>query len=61
MEAGLSPAIEVLPEDDAERLFRIAVDEVVNKHKVKLEPVAERLGHDGSGNARRKQPDWQSE
>jgi len=60
-EAGLSPAVEVLPEEEEERLFRIAIENVVERHAPEIEPAAKRLGHDGTGYGFQQQPDWRSE
>ena len=61
LEAGLSPAIEILPEEEGERQFKMAVARVIDRHGPTLEPVASRLGHDGGKEGRYRRPDWQTD
>ena len=46
LSAGLSPALDVLPEEDGERLFKIAIAGVVAEHMEAMEPASQRLGRD---------------
>ncbi len=57
-EAGLSPAIDVLPEDESDRLFRLAIAAEIDAFYPKLIDAARRLGRNGAGNVYRKEPDW---
>jgi ATP-dependent exoDNAse (exonuclease V) beta subunit len=43
IDAGLSPAIDVIPEHDANKIFNVAVEETISKYADKLEPVSIRL------------------
>jgi len=61
IDAGLSPAVEVLPEGEDTRFFRIAVAELAELYADELEPVAERLELTESGSGYGRQPDWRSE
>ncbi len=61
LEAGLSPAIEILPEEEGVRQFKMAVARVVDRHEPMLEPVASRLGHDGGMEGQISRPDWQTD
>lgn len=61
VEAGLSPALDVLPEDDAEQIFRMAISSVIQEHAEGLEPAARRLGYDGSGSGYAELPDWRDQ
>jgi len=61
VDAGLSPAVEVLPEGDDTRFFRIGVSAIAEVYAEKLEPVAERLELNGSGSGYAQTPDWRSE
>lgn len=61
LDAGLSPALDVLPEEDAEELFNMAIATVIDRHARELEPIACRLGYDGSGSGYQKRPDWRDE
>ncbi|TVR54534.1 MAG: DNA helicase UvrD, partial [Gemmatimonadales bacterium] len=58
LEAGLSPALDVLPEEDAEHLFRRATTDVIEERARDIEPAARRLGYDGGGTGYQKRPDW---
>lgn len=60
LEAGLSPALDVLPEEDSARLFNIAISNVINKHADAIEPMAKRLGRDGSG-SKYQNADWRED
>jgi|GEM_PF-195046 len=61
VDAGLSPAVEVLPEGDDTRFFRIGVSAIAALYAEKLEPVAERLELNGSGSGHAQTTDWRSE
>lgn len=61
IDAGLSPALDVLPEDDGERLFKIAVSSVIDKHAGKIEPAAVRLERLGGGTIYQKLGDWRED
>ena len=43
IEAGLSPALDVLPEESADVIFGAAISSVTEKHAEKLEDIADRL------------------
>ena len=58
LEAGLSPALQVLPEEDADHLFLRATSEVMEGRARDIEPAALRLGYDGGGTGYPKRPDW---
>jgi len=57
-EAGLSPAVDVLPEEDAERIFNMATASAIDESSKELEPIARRLGLMGYGSRYSKQADW---
>lgn len=61
LDAGLSPALDVLPEEDSLRLFNIAISHVIDQHADMIEPVAKRLGRDGGGSGFQKRPDWRKD
>ena len=48
LEAGMSPAIEIMPEDDSINIFRISIDRVIEQHADRMEPAARRLDLNGS-------------
>lgn len=48
-EGGRSPVTEVVPEERARLLFRMAADKAIGEHADRLQPVAERLGYAGQG------------
>jgi len=57
-EAGLSPAVDVLLEEDASRIFNMATSQAIDESGKTLEPIAKRLGLMGYGNGFSKQADW---
>ncbi len=61
LDAGLSPALDVLPENDSKRLFQIAISSVMAKYAEHLEPVASRLERNGRGTKFQKSPDWRED
>ena len=61
LDAGLSPALDVLPVEDGSRLFKIAIARVINEHAETIEPVARRLSRDGGGSGYGKRPDWRDD
>ena len=61
LDAGLSPALDVLPEEDGSRLFKIAIARVINEHADAMEPVARRLSRDGGGSGYGKRSDWRDD
>jgi len=58
LDAGMSPAIDVMPEEDGKRIFKIAIDSVINTYAGQMEPVARRLELNGGGNSFQKKEDW---
>ncbi len=60
-EAGLSPALDVLPEEEAERLFRLAISAEIEAFYPVLSEPARRLGRDGGGRGYQKRPDWRDD
>jgi len=61
VDAGLSPALEVMPEGEDTRFFRVAVASIVASHADEIEPAATRLERDGSGSGYAKRPDWRND
>ncbi|MDQ6956773.1 MAG: UvrD-helicase domain-containing protein, partial [Mariprofundaceae bacterium] len=57
-EAGLSPAVDVLLEDDAKRIFNMATASAIAVSGKSLEPIARRLSLMGYGSGYAKQDDW---
>ncbi|MFQ5344709.1 MAG: UvrD-helicase domain-containing protein [Mariprofundus sp.] len=60
-DAGDSPAVEILPEQETERLFRLSVSHVIGSHYDKLAGPARRLARDGTGSGYAKKPDWRDD
>jgi len=58
LEAGLSPALTVLPESDASSLFKVAAGSVIEHFAPKIEPIARRLSQLGEGASQHRTPDW---
>jgi ATP-dependent helicase/nuclease subunit A len=52
IDAGLSPSIDVIAEEDAYRLFKIAVDEVIARHADTIDPAAKLLSMEGDNDWR---------
>ena len=61
LEAGLSPALQVLPEDDSEELFNRAISDELRTWAAQIEPAARRLSYDGMGSGFNKNLDWRDE
>ncbi len=57
-EAGLSPSVEVMPEEDAGRIFNMATASAIDASSSDLEPIARRLGMTGYGSGFGRQDDW---
>ncbi|MFF2031111.1 UvrD-helicase domain-containing protein [Arthrobacter sp. NPDC058192] len=49
IDAGLSPALEVIGEEQLASIFHLATDEVLAEHAPRILPIARRMGTDGSG------------
>jgi len=60
-ESGDSPAIDIMPEQETARLFRLSISHVIDRHYDLLSGPARRLGRDGSGSGYAKKPDWQDD
>ena len=60
-DAGDSPAVDIMPEQEAERLFRLSVAHVIDSHYSDLSGAARRLGRDGSGSGYAKKSDWRDD
>ena len=58
LEAGLSPALKTLPEEDGGQVFRMAAESVISSYAEGLEPVAERLGLLGGRKGYSSEEDW---
>lgn len=56
LEAGLSPALEVMPEEDSAGIFKISVDRIIDRYGDQIEPVARRMERDGGNNK-----DWRDD
>jgi ATP-dependent helicase/nuclease subunit A len=53
-ESGRSPVVEVVPEERAQSLFRVAADKTIGDFADRLQPIAERFGYiEGGGKAER--------
>ncbi|WP_353711466.1 UvrD-helicase domain-containing protein [Arthrobacter sp. K5] len=49
IDAGLSPALEVIGEEHLASIFHLATDEVLAEHAPRILPIARRMGTDGNG------------
>ncbi len=58
IDAGMSPALEVIPEEDSRNIFKISIDRVIGKYAAYMEPAARRLELDGRGNGYQTTDDW---
>jgi ATP-dependent helicase/nuclease subunit A len=61
LDAGLSPALDILPEEDSARLFKIAISRVIEDYADAIEPAARRLSMDGGGSGFSKNSDWRED
>ncbi|MDQ0665411.1 ATP-dependent helicase/nuclease subunit A [Arthrobacter ulcerisalmonis] len=57
IDAGLSPALEVIGEEQLQGIFHLATDAILAEHGTDILPIARRMGTDGNG-ARDAQP-WE--
>lgn len=57
IDAGLSPALEVIGEEQLQGIFHLATDAILSEHGTDILPIARRMGTDGNG-ARDAQP-WE--
>ncbi|WP_432396483.1 UvrD-helicase domain-containing protein [Pseudarthrobacter sp. L19] len=60
IDAGLSPALQVIAEDDQLRIFQLATDAVFAEFTPRIQPLARRLGHDGEADIRGADTDWRT-
>ncbi|MBT2554487.1 exodeoxyribonuclease V subunit beta [Arthrobacter sp. ISL-5] len=58
VDAGLSPALQVIAEDEQLRIFQLATDSVFAEFTPRIQPLARRLGHDGEADIRGTDTDW---
>lgn len=58
VDAGLSPALQVIAEDEQLRIFQLATDAVFADFTPRIQPLARRLGHDGEADIRGTDTDW---
>lgn len=58
LDAGLSPALEIMPEEDSVNIFRISIDRVINQYADQVEPAAQRLEMNGGSRGYQKAADW---
>ncbi|GMO34283.1 MAG: UvrD-helicase domain-containing protein [Termitinemataceae bacterium] len=61
IDAGKSPAIGVIPDDDTDYIFDKAIANAINEYTYELEPVARRLSRIGGGDKFHKNPDWKED
>ncbi|WP_426939271.1 UvrD-helicase domain-containing protein [Pseudarthrobacter sp. S3] len=60
VDAGLSPALQVIAEDEQLRIFQLATDNVFAEFTPMIQPLARRLGHDGESDIRGSDTDWRT-
>lgn len=60
VDAGLSPALQVIAEDEQLRIFQLATDNVFAEFTPRIQPLARRLGHDGEADIRGSDTDWRT-
>ena len=61
IEAGMSPAIEIMPDEDSNSIFNISIDRVINSYVERMEPAARRLELNGGGSGYQQNGDWRSD
>jgi len=49
IEAGMSPAIQIMPEEDSDSIFKVSIDRVIGLYAERMEAAARRLELDGNG------------
>lgn len=60
LDAGMSPAIDVMPENDGDRIFNIAIDSAIELYAGSMEASAQRLQLDGRGTGFSQNDDWRN-
>ena len=58
LEAGMSPALEIMPEEDSVNIFRISIDRVIDQYADQMEPAARRLELNGGSRGYQTAADW---
>lgn len=61
LDAGLSPALDVMPEEDSQRMFGMAIASVIERQADVMEPVARRLSRIGEGSGYAQTADWRED
>lgn len=61
LDAGMSPAVEIMPEEDSSTIFRISIDHFLDKYADQIEPLARRMEIDGSGQGMQGKADWRDD
>ena len=58
LEAGLSPGVEIMADEDRGNIFRISIDRVIEAAAPEMEPAARRLELTGGGGKFQQSQDW---
>ena len=58
LEAGISPAIVIMPEEDSTVIFRQSIDRVITQYADRMEPAARRMDLFGSNHGLQSTDDW---
>lgn len=58
IDAGMSPAVDTMAEEDGERVFRMAIDKVIKEYEDRMEGPAKRMGLVGIKTPYQSSDDW---
>lgn len=61
IEAGMSPAIQIMPEEDSNSIFKVSIDRVIGLYAERMEAAARRLELDGNGSGYQENGEWRSD
>ena len=61
IEAGMSPAIQVMPEEESDSIFKVSIDRVIGLYAERMEAAARRLELDGNGSGYQENGEWRSD
>ena len=61
IEAGMSPAIQIMPEEDSDSIFKVSIDRVIGLYAERMEAAARRLELDGNSSGYQENGEWRSD
>ncbi|MBU44101.1 MAG: hypothetical protein CMN76_12840 [Spirochaetaceae bacterium] len=61
LENGLSPDVQILPEEVAALAFQVATAEAIDRYSAEISEIADRMRYHGEGFENNKAPDWKEQ